>query len=112
LAVLRDEGRRDRGTASADLRRGVIAEARVGPGLVVLPPVLLDHDPRLLRGVKPFAIQALVPETAVEALAHPVLPRLAGVDVGGGNAGPPEPLAYPPSDELRPLSLRRYPGGP
>ena len=46
----------------------------MGSRLVVLPPVLLDQDPRLLRGVKPLPIQALVPEAAVEALAHPILP--------------------------------------
>ena len=59
--------------------------------LVVLPPVLFDQDPRLLRGVKPFAIQAFVAETAVKALAHPVLPGFARVDVRGDDAGLREP---------------------
>jgi len=66
----------------------------VGSRLVVLPPVLFDEDPGLLWGVKPLPIQALVPKAAVEALADPVLPRLTGVDVGGGNARLLEPLAH------------------
>jgi hypothetical protein len=61
----------------------VIAEARVGPRLTVLSPVLLDQDPGLLWSVKPLAIEALVPEPAVEALAHHVLPGSARVDTDG-----------------------------
>src|SRR6266536_2902335 len=92
--------RGDRGTASADLRWGAIAKARVGASLVVLPPVLFDQDPRLLRGVKPLAIEALIAQPAVEALAHPALPGRARGDECGDDADLGQPLAHPPRDEL------------
>jgi len=58
----------------------------VGSGLVVGAPVLLDQDRGLAHREERLLVQALVPETTVKALAHTILPRLAGVNVGGREA--------------------------
>lgn len=86
------------------------------PGLVVGAPVLLDEDRGFARREKGLLVQAFVPEATVKALAHAVLPGLAGVDVGGGDARAPEPAPDPVGYEFRPViapqntAVRR--GGP
>lgn len=64
------EERRDRGTGLPDLRGGAVAQTRVRPLGVVALPVLLEQDLGLGQGVKPLAVQAFIPQPAVEALAH------------------------------------------
>ena len=62
------------------LCRRPVVQAAVRPGRVVRPAVLLDHDLRLRTAGEPLAVEAFVPEPTVEALDHPVLPRLARID--------------------------------
>ena len=50
---------------------------------VVLLPPLLDHDPCFLQRVEDLPIQAFLPQLPIEALAVPVLPRTAGLDIQG-----------------------------
>src|SRR5207249_6584071 len=88
-------------TAGGDLGGSVVAEARVGSGLVVGAPVLLDEDRGFAHREEGLLVQAFVPEPAVKALAHAVLPGLAGVNVGGGDARAPEPAPDPVGDEFR-----------
>ncbi len=79
----------------------------MGSGLVVGAAVSLDEDRGFAHRKEGLLVQALVPEATVKALAHAVLPRLAGVNVGGGDVLPPEPAPDPVSDEFRrPLRLR------
>jgi len=53
----------------------------VGPHLVVLPAPAFDHYPCLLQAVEDLAVEQLVPERAVEALAVAVLPKASRLDV-------------------------------
>src|SRR5712692_7298267 len=91
------------GTAGRDLGGGVVVEARVGPGLVVGAAVLLDDDRRFAHGKERLLVETLVPEAAVKALAHPILPRLAGINVGRRDTLPREPPLDPAGDEFRPV---------
>ena len=50
------------------------------PDLVVMPPPLLDADPRLDAIAKPIQGQILVAQSAVERFVGRILPRLAGID--------------------------------
>src|SRR5436190_7535859 len=52
---------------------------------------------------EPLDAQALVTESAVEALVHAVLPRFAGVDQGGLDAGALQPLENGVAEEFRPV---------
>src|ERR1700712_5149984 len=67
-----------------DLWRGRhVAEGRVRPDSVVVPPPALDDDLGFLQRVEDFAVEQLVPELGVEALDVAVLPGRARRDVGG-----------------------------
>lgn len=68
---------------------------------VVVPPPALDHDPRLGEAVEDLAVQELVAELGVEALAVPVLPWAARLDEGGSGAHSRDPLTHRLGDELR-----------
>lgn len=57
------------------------------PLLVVLVAVVFDDDPSLGQAPELFAVQALVPEAAVEGLDEAVLPRAAGLDVDRPDLG-------------------------
>src|SRR6059036_4307195 len=72
-------------------------------GLVVGAPVLLDDDRRFVHGKERLLVKTLVPEAAVKALAHPILPRLAGIDVGRRDTLPREPPLDPAGDVFRPV---------
>jgi hypothetical protein len=63
-----------------------IAQAAVGPILIVLTTPGLEHDRRIAAIREEFPVQALVAEAAVEALAVGVLARAARVDVTGASA--------------------------
>src|SRR5438034_5195031 len=91
------------GTARSDLGGGVVVEARVGSGLVVGAAVLLDEDRCFGHGEERLLVETLVSEAAVKALAHAVLPGLAGVNVGGGDPRLREPPPDPVGDEFRPV---------
>jgi hypothetical protein len=56
-------------------RRGSIAKGTVQSHRVVVPAPLLDDDAGFLEGVEALAIEQLVPEAGIEALAVTVLPR-------------------------------------
>src|SRR6266436_7877147 len=90
-------------TALSDLGGGVVVQARVWPGLVVDAAVLLDDDRRFVHGKERLLIETFVPETAVKALAHAILPRLPGINVGRRDALSREPPLDPPGDEFRPV---------
>src|SRR3989454_10293526 len=90
-------------TALSDLSGGVVVQARVWSGLVMGAAVLLDEDRGFVHGKERLLVETLVPEAAVKALAHAILPRLAGVNVGRRDALPREPPLNPPGDEFRPI---------
>src|SRR3989442_13838357 len=99
-------------TALSDLRGGVVVQARVWSGLVMGAAVLLDEDRGFVHGKERLLVETLVPEAAVKALAHPVLPRLAGVNVGGGDARAAEPAPDPVGNEFRPVVAAQILRGP
>src|SRR5262245_49913418 len=80
-----------------------IAQATVGPILVVLTTPALDDDRRLMAIGKEFPVQALVPKAAVEALPTGVLPGAARVDVPGSRPPLGQPALQDLGDELRPV---------
>src|SRR5947207_3174994 len=83
------------------------------PGVVVGPTVLLDDDRGFVHREERLLVEALVPEAAVKALAHAILPGFARINVGGGDARALEPPLDPVGDEFRPIItaqiLRRAP---
>ena len=70
-------------TQLLELRRCQVAETRMESGVVVVTLPVLDHDLGIDPVTEPLNAQAFVPELAVETLPRGVLPRLAGVDIGG-----------------------------
>src|SRR5207245_6390625 len=90
-------------TALSDLGRGVVVQARVRSDLVVGASVLFDDDRRFGHGKERLLVEALVAEAAVKALAHPILPRLAGINVGRRDTLPREPPLDPVGDEFWPV---------
>src|SRR2546425_4640880 len=100
-------------TALGDLSGGVVPQARMWPGVVVRPTVLLDDDRGFVHGKERLLVETLVAEAAVKALAHAILPGFARINVGGGDARAPEPPLDPVGDEFRPVVtaqiLRRAP---
>jgi hypothetical protein len=67
--------------------------------VVVLPDT--DHDLCLLQTVEDFALEALVPELAVEAFAIAILPGTARLDIGCSGAEPGQLFAEGLGDHLR-----------
>ena len=70
--------------------------------IVVLAPAL-DHDPRLGQAVEDLAIEQLVSQLRVEALAIAILPWTAGLDVSRTGADSGDPLPHGLGDELWPI---------
>src|SRR5918997_846619 len=70
-----------------------VAQGRVRPAGVVVPPPTLDDDLGFGQRVEELAVEQLVAKLAVEAFAIPILPRAAGLDVGrpGTHRGDPRP---------------------
>ena len=66
----------------AELGGGAVFETRMWPYSIVMPTPDFDQDARFDAVAKPFHVQALVAEFAVEALVVAVLPRLARIDQG------------------------------
>jgi hypothetical protein len=89
--------------ARGKVGRRQVAQARMRPRLVVVPPPALDHRLRIGPRTEPFQAQALVAELAVEALRGPILPGLAGIDQHGADALVHDPLQQRPRNELRPI---------
>lgn len=56
----------------------MISDTGLRSGIVVVTPPVLDLAASLSEGPKPTRIQALVAETAIEALTQAVLYRLTG----------------------------------
>ena len=73
------------------------------PHLVVVPPLLFDHDLRLGPRAEPLQAQAFIAELAVEALHRAVLPRLPWLDQRRFDALFDNPPQHRPRDELRPV---------
>ena len=71
--------------------------------LVVVSPPALGQDSGLFATAKPLQAQALVAKLVVEALVGRILPRFAGVDVGGVDVGANQPLQDRPGDKLGPV---------
>src|ERR1700719_273917 len=89
--------------SSHELVRREIAEARVWTHLVVVAPPSLDDHLRLGTRTKPFEVQALVAELAVEALRDAILPRLARLDQCRADALSDDPGQQRLGHELRPV---------
>jgi hypothetical protein len=66
----------------------------------VAPPGL-DQDLGLSQAEEDLAVEQLVAQLAVKALAVAVLPRTAGLDIGGLRADGGDPLSQGDRDELR-----------
>ena len=64
---------------------------------------LLNQYPRLAQAVEQLAIEPLISELAVKALAIPVLPWAAWRDVGGVGAQALEPISENGGYKLRPV---------
>jgi len=79
----------------------------VGPDRIVVMPPALDDDLCLVQRVEDLAIQQLISQLRVEALAIAVLPRTAGHDVGRLRAHGGEPVAQVLGDKLRAV-IRAY----
>ena len=73
----------------------------MGAHAVVVPPPGLDQDLGLGQAEEDLAVEQFVAQLAVEALAVAVLPRTAGLDVGGLGADRGDPFAQGDGDELR-----------
>ena len=70
------------------------------PNCIVVPTPGFNDYLRFAAAAEPLDAQALVTELAIEALIHPVLPRLARVDQRGLNAGAVEPFENRPANEF------------
>lgn len=53
---------------------------------IEVPAPGFDHDLCLCTGQKTLHAEAFVSQLAIEALQHPVLPLLTGIDQGGPDA--------------------------
>lgn len=80
------------------------------PGRVIhtLP---VDHRPRVVGMVERLHVQALIAQFAVEALAVPVLPGAARLDVMRGGPLLLQPVLQLPGDELRAVVAANEPWG-
>src|SRR6266568_9606704 len=83
-------------------RRRFVTQRRVRTLRVVFHPPPLRQYLRLLQRVKNLAVQELISQLAVEALAIPVLPRTPGLDVQRLRPQLSQPLPQLLSNELRP----------
>ncbi len=64
---------------------------------------LLDQNSGFAQAVEQFAIEPLISELTVKALAIPVLPRAAWRDVGGVGAQALEPIPEDSGHKLGPV---------
>lgn len=68
--------------------------------IVVVTPIM-EEDARFAEGIDQFAIQALGPEAAIEALDISILPGASRIDVNGLDAFLREPALDGRGNELR-----------
>lgn len=68
-----------------------------------MAPPGLDHHLGLGQAEEYLAVEQFVSQLAVEALAVAILPRAAGLDVGGLGANGGDPGSQRDGDELRPI---------
>lgn len=66
-----------------------------------MSPPLFDQDLRLFEAIEDFAIEQLVAEPGIEALAVAVLPGRPRLDVGGPGTNGGNPVPYGLRHELR-----------
>jgi hypothetical protein len=85
----------------AGLGWGAVADAAVGPFLVVVATIILGQDTGLSDAEHEFPVEALVAQAAVEAFDVPVLPGAARFDIERLHATPGQPVAQDAGDELR-----------
>ena len=78
-----------------------VAKSAVWSFCVVVLPPLFDQDLRLGQAVEDFAVEQLIAEPGVEALAISVLPWRTGLDVGRSGANGGDPVPHRLCDELR-----------
>src|SRR5208283_1939254 len=100
LARLPMARRRPRGGRRSRALAGGIQRA-VGTHAVVVTPPGFDQDLGLGQAEEDLAVEQLIAQLAVEALAVAVLPGAAGLDVGGLGADRGNPVAESQGDELR-----------
>ena len=82
------------------LRRGAVTQRRMQPTVVVVVPKLASQHFRLQHAAEAFAVEELVAEAAVEALAISILPRAAGFDEERFEAALRHPVHHRLGDEL------------
>src|SRR5271168_1787471 len=82
-------------------RRWPVAQCRVRPLRVVFHAPPLRQKLCLLQRVKYLAVQELIAQLPVEALAVPVLPRTPRLDVQRSRAHFPQPLPQLLGNKLR-----------
>jgi hypothetical protein len=78
----------------------LVAEGHVGSVVVVFEAPVIDEDFGFEEGVERFHLEKLAAQVAVKGLDVGVLPRCAGFDVGGGDAGEAAPVPQALSDEF------------
>ena len=83
--------------------RWSIAQRRMGPCRIVMDPPCLDHDACLGEGMEDLAIEQLVAELRVEALAVAGLPGTARFDERRLRSHCVDPVPHGRGDELRPV---------
>ena len=77
-----------------------VTKRAVGPVGVVLDSPVLGQDLGLEQRVELFGDEELVAESAVEGFSERVLPRRAGIDERGLDAGEPAPVPHRVRGEL------------
>src|ERR1039457_1168070 len=87
--------------------RWPVTQSRVGPLRVVFHAPPLRQNLCLLQRVKDLAVQELISQLPVEALAVPVLPRTPRLDVQRPRAHFAQPLPQLLGNKLRPI-VRTY----
>jgi hypothetical protein len=81
----------------------LVAQLAVRPKVVVAMSEVFDNDTGFGQGPELLAVQALVPEPAMEALHEPVLPRTGRLDVNGLDLVLRQPPLHFLGNELRPV---------
>ncbi len=78
----------------------LVGQAAVRSLLIILSAPASDHDLCLSQVPEPLHVQAFVTQPPVEAFAVRILPRAAGLNVGGLNVSLLQPLLHGPRNKL------------
>ncbi len=82
-------------------RRGHPIQSAVWPVMIVIQPPAVQHISGLRQAQEQLAVEALVPQLAVETLHVAVLPRTARFNKQCSDSGLPKPLSNSPGSKLR-----------